>query len=107
MGARNKDRFTTADWREACPTVARIRQANWEVLAVCRVCDLQLVADLDTIERKKGPDFSLWGETSRCRRRWCEGIVDFFVTPPGATHEVRMTAAEPVRGRSRSRRPTT
>lgn len=44
MGTRNKDRFTIRDWREACPTVARIRQARWEVLAVCRVCDIDIGA---------------------------------------------------------------
>lgn len=58
--------------------------------AVCPVCDLEIVADLSVVEAARGPDFRLWGATTACRRRWCEGKAAFFVRPPGATSEVRM-----------------
>lgn len=93
MGARNLDRFTLADWRSACPTVADLIRARWEVVVVCPVCDLQMVADLRRIQRDKGPAYRLWGRTAPCRRRYCTGTAAFFVQPPGATTELRMTDA--------------
>lgn len=90
MGRRNRDRYSLADWRAACPTVADLRRAGWVVLAVCPICDLQVVADLERIERVKGPGFRLWGKTARCRRRYCTGEAAFFTHPPGATMEFRM-----------------
>jgi hypothetical protein len=101
MGKRNRDRYTVDDWREACPTVGSMRRARWLVLAVCPVCDLQIEADLKVIETIKGADFSLWGQTTPCRRRFCDGKARFFVQPPGASAEVLMTAPP----RTRTRRP--
>lgn len=92
VGRRNHDRYTVDDWREACPTVGSIRRARWMVLAVCPVCDLQIEADLKVIETMKGGDFSLWGQTTPCRRRFCGGEASFFVQPPGASIEIQMTA---------------
>lgn len=91
MGRKNRDRYTLADWKEACPTVGAIRRARWVVTACCPVCDLEIVANLELIEREKGPDFSLWGKTTPCRRRYCEGEAAFFVQPPGAVMDYRMT----------------
>lgn len=91
MGRKNLDRYTSRDWREACPTLRSIRRAGWVVTAVCPVCDLEIVADLAVMEAAKGPDFRLWGATTTCRRRWCEGTAAFFVRPTGATMEFRMT----------------
>lgn len=93
MGAKNRDRYTIDDWRAACPSVAAMRRAKWLVLVVCPVCDLQIEADLKTIEQIKGPTFSLWGQAAPCRRRYCHGAAEFFVQPPGANIEIRMTAA--------------
>ncbi|WP_425992347.1 hypothetical protein [Brevundimonas sp. TWP2-3-2] len=90
MGRKNLDRYTVKDWREACPTVRSIRRAGWVVTAVCSVCDLEIVADLALVEAARGPEFRLWGATTACRRRWCEGKASFFVRPPGATSEMRM-----------------
>lgn len=72
-----------------------MRRAGWLVLVVCPVCDLQIEADLKRIERLKGETFSLWGQTTPCRRRFCEGEAGFFVQPPGASMELHMTAAVP------------
>ena len=92
MGVKNRARYSVDDWRKACPTVRSMRRAAWEVLAVCPVCDLQMVVDLAVTEAMKGPDFRLWGQSTKCRRRWCRGQAEFFVQPPGADTEVRMTA---------------
>lgn len=94
MGRKNLDRYTLADYRAACPSVASIRRAGWVVTAVCAVCDLEMVANLAAIETAKGPGYRLWGATTRCRRRYCDGAMAFFVKPPGATVEVRMVAAD-------------
>lgn len=101
MGRRNRDRYTVDDWREACPSVGSMRRAHWLVLAVCPVCDLQIEADLKVIETMKGEGFSLWGQTTPCRRRFCEGVASFFVQPPGASMEVQMTAG----AKPRTRKP--
>lgn len=90
MGRRNLDRYTTADWRAACPTVGSIRRAGWVVTAVCPICDLEIEADLGVLETMKGPSYRLWGASTRCRRRWCQGRMAFFVRPPGATSDIRM-----------------
>jgi hypothetical protein len=92
MGRRNLDRYTAADWRAACPTVGSIRRAGWVVTAACPNCDLEIVADLSVVETIKGSEYSLWGATTRCRRRWCEGRMAFFVRPPGAQVEIRMVS---------------
>lgn len=63
------------------------------MLVVCPVCDLQIRADLKRIEQLKGPTFSLWGQTTSCRRRYCHGQAGFFVQLPGSTMEVRMSAS--------------
>jgi hypothetical protein len=90
MGRRNLDCYTVANWRAACPTVGSIRRAGWVVTAACPICELEIVADLAVVETMKGSDYSLWGATTRCRRRWCEGRMAFFVKPPGAQMEFRM-----------------
>lgn len=91
MGRRNLDRYSIDDWRAACPTVGDIRRAGWTVSAVCPVCDLEIEADLKLVETIKGGGYRLWGATTRCRRRWCSGRMAFFVEPPGAQLEIRMT----------------
>lgn len=93
MARRNLARYSINDWRAACPTVGAMRQAGWMVIACCPTCDLEVVADLARIEREKGPDFRLWGRTTSCRRRYCSGEAAFFVQPPGAAMEYRMTEA--------------
>lgn len=100
MSAKNRDRYTIDDWRAACPTVASMRRAKWLVLVICPVCDLQIEADLKRIEQSKGPTFSLWGQSTPCRRRFCQGKAEFFVQPPGASMEIHMTA-----DRRRQRKP--
>lgn len=90
MGRKNLDRTSVADWRAACPTVGSIRRAGWTVTAVCAVCALEIEADLGVVETMKGTNYRLWGATTRCRRRWCQGRMAFFVKPPGALMEFRM-----------------
>lgn len=90
MGSKRRDRYTVADWREACPNVAAMRRAAWTVVGVCQICDLEFDVDLGAVETVKGPEYRLWGKTRDCPRRWCEGKAAFFVQPPGASMEIRM-----------------
>lgn len=84
MGRRNPDRYTIADWRAACPTVRWMRAERWDVISVCTTCGLKMQANLERIEREKGPEFSLWDRTAPCRRLKCVGFVEFQALPRNA-----------------------
>lgn len=100
MGRKNLERYTISDWREACPTVQAMRREGWDVITECRTCGLQMQADLARIEREKGPDFSLWDKSTRCRRLRCQGFVDFHALPPNAVVRFLVAGhpAKPMRG---------
>lgn len=92
MGRRNPDRYTDDDWREASQTVKQILANRWTVYAECDLCDLRIKADVESIARRLGGGFSLWGAKFRCRRVGCPGHVTFYLDPPGAIMAVAMTA---------------
>jgi hypothetical protein len=50
-----------------------------------------MVADLPRIAQAKGSEFSLWGQTAKCRRMGCPGKVTFHAQPPGANITIVMT----------------
>ena len=87
MGQRNPDRVPLSARRARCETVAQMLQQRWEVTGRCKLCHLELRADLRTIAIVRGPGFSLWNRNSRCRRIAagvrCAGIVQFYAKAPG------------------------
>lgn len=91
MGRKNLDRYTSADWRRAGPTVRAVIENRWRVYTECEVCELRMVADLPRIAQAKGNAFSLWGQTAKCRRMGCPGRVIFHAQPPGANMTIVMT----------------
>ncbi|WGM31531.1 hypothetical protein [Brevundimonas sp. NIBR11] len=92
MGRKNLDRYREADWREASQTVDQILRNRWPVIAECPVCDLRIEADVRRIAQVMGPDYSLWGAETACRRIGCIGRVHFILRPRGAIMEYVMTA---------------
>src|SRR5690606_33816940 len=93
MGRRHPDRYTTSDWRQACPTVRWLLAERWDAITECTTCGLKMQANLPRIERERGSDFSLWDRTAPCRRLGCHGFVEFQALPPNATMRF------PLRGR--------
>ncbi len=92
MGTRSRHAFTDADWRSASLTVRQIMSNGWRVYADCDVCNLRLLADLETIARRAGPKACLWGAKPRCRRVGCPGRVTFYLDPPDVPMVIAMTA---------------
>lgn len=95
MGHRNPDRVPLSHRRARCETVQQMIRDRWEVLAVCRVCRLELRVDLRTIAMVRGPGFSLWNRDSRCRRNGCRGVVEFRAKAPGMTAFERVATPNP------------
>jgi hypothetical protein len=83
MGTKNLDSIPAGQWRRAAETVGAMYEKRWTLIAVCRTCRLEITADLAAIILKKGPGFSLWNQTGKCRRRGCHGVVDFRFQAPG------------------------
>ena len=92
MGRRNPDRYTDEDWRFVGSTVGAILANRWLVYTECDLCHLRIQADLRRIARARGLEFSLWGQTTACRRMGCPGRVGFWCRPHGASGDVAMTA---------------
>lgn len=100
MGGNPRYRFWTIEnWRSACPTLADIRRAGWQVYAWCDRCDLKMTVDLARIERAKGGSFVLWGRTVPCRRLHCWGRATFVCRPDRAEEDIVMSDPAPVKGR--------
>lgn len=92
MGRKNYHAYTDEDWRKASLSVRAILENRWPVHSACDFCDLVMDTDLRRILQERGPHFSLWGVTPRCRRRGCPGHATFYVSPPGAMTAIAMTA---------------
>lgn len=92
MGRRNLDRYSDEDWRHAGRTVGAIVANRWLVYSECDLCQLRIEADLKRIAEKRGMNFVLWGQSSKCRRMGCPGRVSFWCRPHGANADVAMTA---------------
>ena len=68
---------------------------KWEVVSICRTCQLIMLVDLRVIVLARGPDVSLWNRKARCRRLLCGGVVEFHAKVPG------MDQHEPLRADDR------
>ncbi len=97
MGHRNPDRVSIAERRARCETVADMQAQGWDVVSKCRTCGLTMQVDLDVIAWRKGAKFSLWNRTARCRRLFCNGVVDFMAKARGMNwhEELRADDSEP------------
>lgn len=65
---------------------------GWPVFAECDKCSVRIKADVESIARRLGGSYSLWGSKFRCRCVGCPGRVTFYLHPPGAIMAVAMTA---------------
>lgn len=81
VGSRNLDRIPLRAWRSKVATVAEMRDHGWEVASVCRKCGLTMLVDLELIAQVRGPGVILWNRTAKCRRMFCDGVVDFHAKP--------------------------
>lgn len=91
MGGNPRYRtWSPAQWRSLAPTAADLAARGWPVHARCLTCQLEMDVDLARVIAERGPALVLWGRTSRCRRRRCQGRMAFYVTPPRADGEVIM-----------------
>lgn len=82
MGSRNPDRVPLHMRRAKCETVVEMIDQRWDVISKCLSCGLLMQVDLKVIAIVKGPRFSLWGRSGRCKRLTCGGIVQFQARPP-------------------------
>jgi hypothetical protein len=96
MGARNPDRIPIAEWRIGHETVAQMREAGWEVIAVCDGhCRVRTPVNLLHVEKLNGADTSLWNHSQRCKNIGCEGTVRFDAKPPQKSGYDRLSAPWP------------
>lgn len=56
---------------------------RWDVTGRCRTCRLELRVDLRATIAGRGPGFSLWNRTGRCKKVGCYGVVEFHAKAPG------------------------
>ncbi len=75
------------------PTVGKMIEADWDVLAVCPKCQLTTRVDLKVIRALKGQGFILWNTTAACKRVGCAGVVHFTGKHPKMTSHIVLTAA--------------
>lgn len=94
MGARNPDRIPLAARRSGCESVGQMLGARWEVTSRCRTCALELRVDLRAIAAVRGPGFSLWNRTSRCKKVGCRGVVAFHAKAPGMAFFERLATSD-------------
>lgn len=88
MTTRGPDTFSTTELRHACETVGRMDQCNWNVISECLKCGLRLHVSLPVVIKAKGPDYSLWDRTTRCKKVGCGGTAIFAVkVPRGSFHQ--------------------
>ncbi|MDO8912275.1 MAG: hypothetical protein Q8N10_03190 [Phenylobacterium sp.] len=82
MGTRNPDRVPLHMRRAKCETVVQMIEQRWDVLSKCMSCSLIMQVDLRVIARVKGPTYSLWDRSARCKRLHCCGVVRFKAKSP-------------------------
>lgn len=82
MGYRDPDKVRPAEWREHFPRVELMRKARWQVWATCQGCRAWWELDLAKVERKLGPQFSLWDRHPRCKVIGCKGRTQLTARPP-------------------------
>lgn len=90
MGYRNPDRVSIRERYARGKTVAEMARERWEVISVCRTCNLMMMVDLRLIAYVRGPNVSLWNRRARCRRLLCGGVVEFHAKAPGMLGHERL-----------------
>jgi hypothetical protein len=73
MGGQNPDYLGSAISAERAWTLAQLWTLQAMVEARCDTCRVRLRVDLDGLLRARGPDYSLWNKTPRCRVVGCRG----------------------------------
>lgn len=76
--------WSSAQWMNRAGTVAELQVQGWPVVARCLTCRLEMDVRLTVLLKARGPDFSLWGRSARCRSRRCQGRMYFWTFPPQA-----------------------
>lgn len=95
MGHNPKYRqWTVESWRGFAPTVTDMHRYEWATYAMCQRCGLEIDVNLPLLIQAKGRDYSLWGRTTPCRRRFCGGRMWFFTHPHRAEGWFMMEAAK-------------
>jgi hypothetical protein len=91
MGANPRPRtWTPAQWRNIAPSVSDLMRHGWPVSAHCLHCHLVMAVDLSGVAQARGADFVLWGQTAKCRRRYCTGRMAFYCQPLRAGQDIPM-----------------
>ena len=86
MGGQNPDYLGSLITTERAWTVVQLWSLRAQVEARCDRCAVRLRVDLDGLIRARGPDYSLWNKTPRCRVIGCDGRVGFWARDrPGAS----------------------
>jgi hypothetical protein len=78
MGGRNPDYIGTIINPDASWTLAQLWGQRVLVEARCDACGVRLRVDLDGLLRSRGPAYSLWNRTPRCKVIGCPGRVTFW-----------------------------
>ena len=80
--------WSNEDWQGYCPTIGDMARREWKLTAPCGRCGLAMVANVDTIARAKGRDWSPWGKSAKCRRLHCGGRMTLRGYSPRANEFV-------------------
>ena len=78
MGGQNSDYLGGSVTPELAWTLAQLWGMQAMVEARCDTCRVRLRVDLDGLIRARGPDYSLWNKSPRCRVVGCPGRVGFW-----------------------------
>lgn len=81
--------------RRLAETVSEMREQGWDVIARCDRCGVLLRVDLRVVIRTRGPAFSLWNQSTRCRVVGCTGWVRFLGRSPDLTTHHELLAPWP------------
>lgn len=77
MGVIHPDRVSASEWREWNPTAGDMLRMGWEVIGICRQCELIVTVRL---ARMPAPTV-LWERTLRCPRWRCDGRLNIHGQP--------------------------
>jgi hypothetical protein len=91
MGGQNPDDLGSMITAERAWTVAQLWALRILVEARCSGCNVRLRVDLDGLIRARGPDYSLWNKSPRCRVIGCAGRVAFWGRDRPGSSAVKLT----------------
>jgi len=78
MGGQNPDYLGSLITPDRAWTLAQLWTLRAMVEARCGRCQVRMRVDIDALVRARGPDYSLWNKTPRCRVVGCPGRVTFW-----------------------------